>query len=212
VKSSKEGQKVKAIAEVVASSITGLVAESWQKGGEDGLPSAARPGFGTFLRAASEEDETSVFAVVYNVLTAPLDSNHKPSALGLTREQLKLEQPQIFALLRTEIHAVTVGFAENARIFRHLPPRPPQVHDFVYPLTDGEIEAVTANLDFLSLVAGVTAVPADELLAATIREAYRARGADYTFLVEAGKTLARLFRDDYDRLVTVLKCIKPVQI
>lgn len=203
-----QDQRIEAIAEVVASSITGLVAESWQDGGAAGCALPVRPRFGSFLRADCEEEGMSVVAVVYDVVTGPQDTIHKPAALGLSREQLRLEQPHIFALLKTEIHALTIGYSIANRVYQHLPPRPPQVHDFVYPLSDAQIGAVTENLNFLGLVASVSTVPADELLAATVREACRARGNDYPFLVEAGKALSRLFRDDYDRLVAVLKKVQ----
>jgi len=198
-----------AIAEVISASITGVVAESWQGQGADGLPSCARPRFGSFLRCQSQDDGISVLSVVYDVVTGPLDANHRPAALQMSREQLKLEQPHIFALLRTEIHALTIGYRLDDRIYQHLPPRPPEVHDFVYPLTDAEVQEVTENLDFLSLVPAVQAVPSDELLAAVVREADRARNNDLQFLVRAGKALTQLFRDDYDRLVSVLKKMKP---
>ncbi len=208
VKSAYEFQ-TGAIAEVISASITSVVAESWQGEGTDGLPRFALPGFGSFLRAESADDGVSIMSVVYDVVTGPLDSNHRPTALGMSREQLKLEQPHIFALLRTEIHAVTVGYRLNGRIYQHLPPRPPEVHDFVYPLTDAEIQSLTESLDFLGLVPAASAVASDELLAAVVREAYRARNNDYQFLVSAGKALTHLFRDDYDRLVGVLRKIKP---
>jgi len=208
VKSVSECQQG-AIAEVIAASITRLVAECWQGDGADGLPLCARPQFGSFLRAESQEDGLNVLSVVYDVVSGPVDSNHRPAALGMSREQLKLEQPHIFALLRTEIHALTIGYCLNNRIYQHLPPRPPEVHDFVYPLTDAEIRSLTENLDFLTLVPAVSAVPSDELLAAVVREADRARNNDYQFIVTAGKALTQLFRDDYDRLVSVLKKIKP---
>lgn len=208
VKSVYESQKG-AIAEVVSASITGVVAESWQGEGPDGLPLFARPRFGSFLRTQSADDGVSIMSVVYDVVTGPIDSNHRPAALRMSREQLKLEQPHIFALLRTEIHALTIGYRADGRIYQHLPPRPPEVHDFVYPLTDAEIQSLTESLDFLGLIPAVSAVPSDELLAAVVRESYRARQNDYQFLVSAGKALTHLFRDDYDRLVAVLKKIKP---
>ena len=203
------GKTTEAIGEVVSSSATGFTAESWLTYDEDGLPTANRPGFGSFLWAESVDDGTKIIAVVVNVITGPSDSNHKPSALGMTREQLRLEQPHIFALLRTEIAAVTVGYVEGGKHFQHLPPQPPQVHDFVYPASNAEIQAVTEDHDFLRLIATVSAVPPDELIAAAVRHAYRARNEDYQFVVGIGQSLSHLYRDDYDRLLAVLRKIKP---
>ncbi len=209
----KKGQteNQQALGEVVSSSITGWIAESWQNEGSDGLPEIIPPGFGTFLKARTS-DGTDIIAVVYNVITGPQDNNHRPAALRLSREQLKLEQPHIFALLRTEIHALTVGYAREGRTFQHLPPQPPQVHDFVYPASEQEIRAITEDMEFLRLVSTVSAVPADELLAASIRTAYKSRGREYAFLIQAGQALSHLYREDYDRLISVLRKLKPETI
>jgi hypothetical protein len=155
------------------------------------------------------ESQFDVIAVVYNVLTGPQDSVHKPAALGLSRERLKVEQPHIFALLRTEVHAVIVGYVQGDRVFQHLPPQPPEVHDFVYPATNEQVEMLTEEFDFLRLISTVSAVPSDELLAAAVREAYTKRNKDYAFLVAAGQALSNLLRSDYDRLVCVLRKIRP---
>jgi hypothetical protein len=205
----KKDKAAQPVGEVMSSSITGLVAEARQHQGVDGLPETLKPSFGSFLRAYSSEHKLDIVSVVYDVITGPQDSNHKPSALGLTREQLKVEQPQIFALLRTEIHACTIGYFEAGIYYPHLPPHPAQVHDFVFQLLPAEICAATTNLDFLRLLSGVSTVPVDELIAATIRKSSQARGDQYTFLVEAGQALSYLFRDDYDRLLAVLRKVRP---
>jgi hypothetical protein len=59
------------------------------------------------------------------------------------------------------------------------------------------------------LLSTISEVPSDELLAAAIREAYKARDCDYAFLVSAGQALSNLLRSDYDRLVCVLRKIRP---
>lgn len=197
-----------AIAEVISSSITEMIAQCWQIEDKEGLPQVLKPRFGSFLRTDCDGG-VSVFSVVHNVITGSPDNVHKPSALGLSREQLKVEQPHIFALLRTEVHAITVGYRQGKHIFQHLPPQPPEVHDFVHHATVSEIKALTGEFDFLRLLLNVTAVPSDELLAACIREAYQAREKEYRFLVAAGQALSHVLRSDYDRLVCVLRKIKP---
>lgn len=203
-----------AFGEVLTSSITGLVAECWQQSDERGASdfSAAPPAprFGSFVRVhTTERNAANVFAVVFNVITGPQDNMHKPHALRLTREQLRLEQPQIFALLKTEIHGAIVAFEQDGKFSAGLPPQPPQVHDFVYPARPEEVKAITEDLDFVRLLARVSSVPVDELISASIREAYNARGDDYDFLVKAGQSLAQTFREDYDRLSAMLRKIRP---
>jgi hypothetical protein len=201
--------KTDALGEVVSSSITGLVAECWTVEDADGMPSVQKPRFGSFLTVDSEETGLRIYAVVFNVITGPQDNMHRPSALGLTRERLKAEQPHIFSLLRTEVHAVTIGYRSGGTVFNHLPPQPPEVHDFVYQTSNSEIKALSEGFEFLRLLTTISSVPTDELLAASVREAYQARDNDYQFLIEAGQSLSHLLRSDYDRLLSVLRKIKP---
>jgi hypothetical protein len=151
----------------------------------------------------------NVYAVVCDVATGPSDALHKPTALRMTRDELRVQQPHIFALLRTEIFATTVGWSDGGSYFSGLPPHPPEVHDFVYAASNAEVRALTEDLEFVRLLTRVSRVPTDELIAATIRAACTARGGDYAYLVSAGQTLAQTFRDDYERLTSVLRKIKP---
>jgi len=208
-KNSQNEKSIEAIGEVLNSSVTTLVAQCWQKDAANGMLSSSKPNFGSFIRVDCNESKIEIIAVVYNVITGPLDNVHKPSALGLSRERLRLEQPHIFALLRTEIHAMVVGYIQGDRVFQHLPPQSPEVHDFVYPASDELITEFTKQFDFLRLLSAVTEVPSDELLAAAVRDAYRARKKNYQFLVEAGQALSYLLRGDYDRLICVLRKIRP---
>ncbi len=201
-------QKSNPIAEVISSSITGVVAQCLMSADRDGMPETSKPRFGSFLKIRTAGN-IDVLSVVHNVITGSPDAMHQPWALGLSREQLREEQPHIFSLLRTEVHAVVVGYIDRGEVFQHLPPIPPEVHDFVYPASDEEIRKVTQGFDFLRLVATVTTVPQDELAAASIREAYKANGEEYSFLVEAGQALSHIFKNDFDRLVTILRKIRP---
>ncbi|MCC7528598.1 MAG: hypothetical protein IT342_08760 [Candidatus Melainabacteria bacterium] len=197
------------IAEVISSSITGVVAQCLMSQDKDRMPETLKPRFGSFLRIRTGGN-VDVLSIVHNVITGSPDSIHQPWALGLSREQLREEQPHIFSLLRTEVHAVVVGYIDRGEVYQHLPPIPPEVHDFVYPASHEEIRKVTLGFDFLRLVATVTTVPQDELAAASIREAYKANGEEYSFLVEAGQALSHIFKNDFDRLVTILRKIRPI--
>lgn len=202
---------IKAIGEVLNASIIDVVAECWQEQMDGGLAPdlPPRPPFGSFLRIASSDHAMNVYAVVCDVATGPADTQHKPTALRLSRDELRVQQPHIFALLRTEIFATTVGWNDGGSYFSGLPPHPPEVHDFVYPASKGEVRALTEDLEFVRLLSRVSRVPTDELIAASIRAACSARGGDYAYLVSAGQTLAQTFRDDFERLTSVLRKIRP---
>lgn len=213
------------LAEVLTSSITGLVAETLKNSAGSSIGSSGKvlkPRFGSFVRVDSPENDISIFAIVFNVITNPPDSVHKPSALGLTRDQLRVEQPHIFALLKTEVHAQIVGYLDwsDKAIYQHLPPQPPEVHDFVYSASQEEVLKLSSEFEFLRLLNGVTSVPADELMAACVREAARARAQTYdsaaeaeqastAYLIEAGRAISQLFRSDYERMLSIVRKIKP---
>ncbi len=198
-----------AVGEVISSSITEFTMELWSRDKDGEALSIPRPNFGSFLRVESVEEELSAYAVVYNIITGPYDAQHKPSALGLSRQELRVEQPHIFSLLQTQIHATIIGFKQDDQLHLYLPPKPPQVHDFVFGANPDEVAAITVDQNFLRLLTNVLSVPTDELLAAAIRQAEPCHKDGHLFLVDAGKALSHLIRDDYDRLVSLLKKIKP---
>ncbi len=195
-----------AIAEVLSSSITALCA---QTSAQEDLDAGIKPRFGSFLTVESNDSDLRIFAVVYNVITGAPDAVHKPLALGMSRDELRIEQPHIFSLLRTDVHAAIVGYEQNGIVYQHLPPHPPDVHDFVYAATAHEITELTKSFEFLRLLMHISSVPADELLAATIREAQQTTGRPESFLVAAGQALSQLLQSDYDRLLSLLRKIRP---
>jgi len=196
------------LAEVLTSSITGLTAETLPEKRNQGK-TLVRPRFGSFVKVESPENKIDIFAVVFDVVTNPPDSVHKPSALGMSRDQLRLEQPHIFALLKTHMQAAIIGYKEGAQVYQHLPPQPPDVHDFVYEASEQEVHMLTSNFEFLRLLAHINSVPTDELIAASIREATAARRDSSDYLIEAGRAISQLFRSDYDRMVSIVKKIRP---
>jgi HAS barrel domain len=210
------------IAEVIETATTEFLAQCLEP--ED-LNFAAMPPFGSWVKAGDEDSGNQIYAVIYHVTTSPIDSVHRARALGLSLQALREEQPQIFAMLKTEFRAAIVGYqpssyangssrrtaangtAANGLVYQHLPPRPPQVHQAVYYCDPEEIIHFSTQLDFLRTLLQVTAAPVDSLTAAAIREIYRLRQADREWLVQAGRTLSVLLKDDYDRLRTILSQI-----
>jgi hypothetical protein len=208
IDSSLHQKKQPAIGEILSSSVTGVVAQCWQIYDDAGMPSVVKPAFGSFLTIDSTESKVTTYAILYNIITGPKDNVHRPAALGLSRERLKVEQPHIFSLLQTELHAAIIAHKIDGRIYSHLPPQPPDVHDFVYQTEVADVQAITRDFDFLRPLTTIANAPNDELIAACIRSAYQAGGSQYDFLVAAGQALSQLLRSDYDRLLCVLKKIR----
>jgi hypothetical protein len=199
---------MKRIGEVIASATTFFTAQALRDP-DAGLNMPKAPPFGSFVRAHLEDEGIDVFGVVYHAETTSFDATHRPMALNLSRQELREQQPQIFELLRTDFSLVITGFRDEGRIHHYLPPCPPQVHDFVYACTVTEVAAITDSMDFLRTLITFSQAPSEELAASVIRTAYRLRGEDRTFLLAAGRTLANLLRNDYDRLGAVMQRLTP---
>lgn len=201
------------IAEVIETTSTEFLAQCLEP--ED-LSFPSMPPFGSWVRAVDEESGNQVYAVVYYATTMPVDSVHRAVALGLSLQELREEQPQIFAMLKTEFRAAIVGFAPssaitsaNSRVYQYLPPRPPQIHQAVYRCEPELIVKFTEELGFLRTLLAINGAPVESLTAAAIREVYQLRKADRDWLIKAGRTLSILLKDDYDRLQFILSQIHP---
>lgn len=196
------------IAEVIETATAEFSAECLEP--ED-LDFPSMPPFGSWVKAIDHESGNGIYGVVTYVTTAPIDSLHRARALGLSLESLREEQPQIFAMLKTEFRAAIVGFTvptpQGDRIYQYLPPRPPQIHQAVYRCTPQEVIAFSENVDFIRTLLQVSYIPPESLIAACIRDIFRLRQAERSWLVKAGRTISVLLKDDYDRLRYVLSQI-----
>lgn len=204
------------VAEVVETATTGFLAQCLDP---EELDFPVMPPFGSWVKATDEESGNLIFAVVTHATTAPIDSVHRARALGLSLEELRQQQPQIFAMLRTEFHAAILGFARPldrgmtagngtanlGQCYQYLPPRPPQIHQAVYRADPDEICYFSAELDFIRTLLDVRCeAPTDSLVAAVLRGVFQLRQGDREWLVAAGRKLSVLLKDDYDRLRYVL--------
>jgi hypothetical protein len=200
------------IAEVIETTSTEILAQCLEP---DDLSFASMPPFGSWVKSQDEESGNQVYAVVYYATTSPIDSVHRARALGMTLDDLREEQPQIFAMLKTEFRAVIVGFerpetkSSSSKVYQYLPPRPPQIHQAVYLCEPEAIVKFTYELDFLRTLLTVNGAPIDSLTAAAIRDVYQLRKADREWLIKAGRNLSILLKDDYDRLKYILSQIHP---
>lgn len=201
------------IAEVIETTTIEFLAQCLDP---DDLSFPVMPPFGSWVKSVDEESGNQVYAIVYHATTMPIDSIHRARALGLSLNDLREQQPQIFAMLKTEFRAAIVGFVpgqdvrlSTQTLYQYLPPRPPQIHQAVYHCEPQEIINFSEQLDFLRTLLEVNGAPVEALTAAAIREVYQLRKADRDWLVKAGRTLSVLLKDDYDRLKVILSQIHP---
>jgi hypothetical protein len=204
---------IAAIGEVISASTTQFTAHCNQL--------YEPPALGAFVKIAptvsrvdpEEEDpfeaprpqEGALFGIVYHATTGSREPNRKPAAYGLDEASLRREQPQIFELLATEFSCVLIAHVEDGKIRSYLPPRPPRIHSQVSECSSAEVCLLAERRDYMRTLLNLPDCEScDELVAANLRLANRCRGGGDDFLVAAGKELALILRDDYDRLNVIL--------
>jgi hypothetical protein len=104
---------------------------------------------------------------------------------------------------------VVVGHKEGDKLCHYLPPSPAKIHTFVYLCQPDEVKDFSQSLGFLNiLINSHLPVPADELIAAALRQMSQAHEDRRAFLVYAGKELATLLSSQYDTLKSILGRIR----
>jgi hypothetical protein len=163
------------------------------------------PAFGSFVRAEGQRPGSAIYGLIYDVsveddpFVRQVISANPPDEV--VRDQRENRQMPI------EVSVLAVGCGDEQAIRHCLPSQPPVALDWLYQCADGEVRAFTARFDYFRLVLEAREVPADELLAASLRSAAAARSESErtAFLVAAGRELARLLAGDPLRLEGLLR-------
>ena len=200
--------KQKKVGEIISSNTTSFIAQCIKEESEQ-LTLPQSPYFGSFVKAQGEELGFDIIAVVYEISTGSIDTVHRPTAMNMTRAELRKQQPQIFDLLKTDFSAIVIGYMQNDKMYQHIPPHPPQIHDFVFTCDSNEITIITEKADYLRTLLNSGTSLCEELVAASIRYGYVSRGCNRAFLIDIGRELSNLLKDNYDRLSAILRRIKP---
>jgi hypothetical protein len=190
------------IAEVIASSTRQFSAEVYRD--------AEVPAFGSWVQVRHRSGPM-LYGVVSHVEIGSYEPNRRATAFGKTPDELRREMPQVLELLCTTLHAQVLAYRDARGVLRQtLPPHPADLHAFVYGCAPEVVCDLGAPFDFLRTLARNPdpAVPVDELLVAVLQQLYAAHdgGPDgEQALLEAGRTLSRLFNDDHERLHSILR-------
>ncbi|MGQ9550216.1 MAG: HAS-barrel domain-containing protein [Roseiflexus sp.] len=197
------------IAEVIEATNTEFTAGTYEL--------LAAPPFGSLVRAQARDDGMAIYGLVYKIFTGSRDIGGRALVRGRTYTGHELydaeiyrEHPDLTLVLQTEFSAIIVGFVEEGRTIRQfLPPQPPPVHYSVYECDGNEVARFNQALDYFRTVLLTPHIPGDEVLAAAIRAAARTAADQHAFLVRSGREIASLLKDDYDRLMAILRRIRP---
>lgn len=165
------------------------------------------PEFGAFVKVA--QGNTQITGLIYDVQFVDDPLVRQIITADSMPEELRRDQAQRLAPI--EISVMVVGFARDGLVYQHLPPQPPETLDQIVTCTAGQVVAFTREFTFLRTILNAQEAPSDELAAACLRTAAAARpeAERRSFLLQAGRELARLLAGDPVRLEGILRRIKP---
>jgi hypothetical protein len=193
------------IGEVIEASSTAWVTGAYQ------LLDA--PPFGSLVRASCHAADLWIYGLVYDIRTGSREPGGRAMVRGGRRydgaefydHQIYSEHPDLAAVLQTEWSALVVGYERDGRIVHYLPPQPPTVHYSAYACDAATVRRFTAQCDFFRIVLNTSLVPAEDLLGTAIRQAAALHPDRRDYELCAGRELARMLRDNYDRLRTIVR-------
>ncbi len=190
------------VGEVIEASTTDFVAQCYEL--------YQSPPFGSLVKTTDLSVE--LYGIVYHATTSSLEPGRRPIARGKdesSEEEIYRSSPQLLKLLRTEFSALVVGYRENEKLFRYLPPKPARIHGFVYLCSPDEVKEFSQSFSFLNMLLNThLPVSVEELVAASLRQISQVYEDRQKFLVAAGKELAILLGGEFNRLKSILGKIR----
>ncbi len=190
------------VGEVIEASTTDFVAQCYEL--------YQSPPLGSLVKTTDLPVE--LYGIVYHATTAGIEPGRRPIARGKdesSEKEIYRSSPQLLKLLRTEFSALVVGYRENEKLYRYLPPKPARIHSFVYLCSPDEVREFGQSFDFLNILINAhLPVSAEELVAASLRQMSQVYADPRAFLVTAGKELAVLLGGEFNRLKSILGKIK----
>lgn len=190
------------VGEVIEASTTAFVAQCYEL--------YRLPPLGSLVKTM--EQDVELYGIVYHAETTSLEPGRRPIARGkdeTSEDDIYRSSPQLLKLLRSEFSALVVGHRRGEKLFQYLPPQPARIHAFVYQCSPKEVSEFGRSFDFLNILINARLpIPADELIAAALRQISQSCEDRHAFLVTAGKELATLLSGQYTQLKAILGRIR----
>ncbi len=185
------------VGEIIEASTTDFVAQCYEL--------YQLPPLGSLVKTRDQSVE--LYGIVCHAVTASLESGRRPIARGKdedSEEAIYQSNPQLLKLLRSEFSTLVVGYKDE-QLHHYLPPQPARIHGFVYQCRPDEVREFSQSFDFLNMLLNThLPVPADELIAACLRQMSQMYEDRRAFLVAAGKELAILLSGELNQLKAIL--------
>jgi hypothetical protein len=163
------------------------------------------PAFGSFVRAEGQASGEPIYGLIYDVSVE--DDPFVRQFIGANPPEEVVRDQRENRQVPIEVSVLAVGCGDGETLRHCLPAQPPVTLDWLYQCSGEEIRTFTGRFDYFRLVLESREVPADELLAASLRAAAAARPENerQRFLVSAGRELVRLLAADPTRLEGLLR-------
>lgn len=192
----------KHFAEVIESSLTSWLAQSWSW---DSFPS-----FGSFV--AIEGSKRTIYGIVHQVQTGSMDPVRYPFAYQKTEQELLKEQPQIFEFLKTTFSCITIGYKEKGSLSYLIAPEPPKIHAFIMHPDAHESRTFFSSTRYLHLLFTHSAqiFNIDELLLALLKHHRDFNIFTHEKISSFMQTYSLLTGNDYRRIKLFLQRAEPI--
>jgi hypothetical protein len=194
----------KPFAEVIESSCSGFLAQSWQWD--------MSPTFGSLVMIVDEK--RTLFGLVHQIQTGSMDPIRYPFPYQKTQEELRTQQPHIFEFLKTTFSCLIIGYQEAGKITYLLAPEPAKIHAFICPVAPDKAKQLLYHDHYLPLLFSManSVFNLDELLLALLKYQQSLNLLSTEKLTHFCQQLSLLTGNDYRRLKLFLQRIEGLSI
>lgn len=173
-------------------------------------PDGVTPRLGALVKASSATGD--VYGLICNVTIEDDAFVRQLVAAGTTSEEI-IEDQRRRRQVPVVIEVQIIGYRAGERVFQRLPPQPPRTLDPTRTCTPAEARRFTQQNDWLRILLSAPDVSsADQIIVAALLAAAETRPSlieRESYLVEAGRDLARLLAMDLTRLEGILQQLRP---
>jgi hypothetical protein len=194
-------ERVGAVGRIVVASVDAIEAEC--------LPGCSPPPVGALL--ITLDGDPPAYAAVTDIRTAGVDPSRPVVPHGGADEDLETvlhRNPHLPMLLRVSFNAPIIAHGPPMSPRHFLPEAPPPLLARVAVCGAEQIARFVEDLEFLDPLVR-SGAEHDEMIAWFLRRAADASADGPAFLLAAGRRLVSLLGDEPERLVTILRRIRP---
>ena len=172
-------------------------------------PDETPPEFGSLIQTSVGGD--TVYGLVYDVVVNDDPFVRQIVAAGENLDETRIQDMRQRRQVPVEITALAIAYRQNGEIFQRIPPRPPGALQPIYACAAIEVQQVLREFQFFRTVLNSAQCPSEELVAASLRLAAgcQSEGGQRSYLLAAGRELARLLAADPPRLEAILRRLTP---